>query len=131
MKQKSGSDKMTIVEAREWKKDLIFTEYNQDKRMIPMIFIIELDINNDIDFDKYLADKWEMIIYFHRNKITADTTVPPEDNSIVIKHYKESQILLTLARKIDIQIFEREKFDEDQNQQTYDKKNYRYENQRV
>ncbi len=75
------------------------------------------------------ADKWEMIIYFHRNKITADTTTPADDNMIIIKHYKESQILLTLARKIDIQIFERDEYGQDQ--QTYDKKNYRYENQRV
>lgn len=70
------------------------------------------------------VDKWEMIIYFHRNKVTPDTTISSDDNMIIIKHYKETQILLALARIIDIQIFEREEYSQDQ--QTYDKKNYRY-----
>lgn len=47
-------------------------------------------------------DKWELVIYFHKNR-------PPfksEDNSVVIKHYKESQILCATARRVKEQIEE-------------------------
>ena len=52
---------MTIVEARKWKADLLFKEYNCDSRVIPMIVILDLNISNDIDFDIFMEDKKEIM----------------------------------------------------------------------
>ena len=44
--------------------------------------------------------KWEMIIYYHRNRASFRS----EENSLIIKHYKNSNVLETIARKISEQV---------------------------